>query len=175
MLLKRYLYAPILYVPTSRYIVNNLIWLVTSSVSVNEGTFRSFVLHESCRSMVQNLPLPLRLFIVHLKNKFQQFTWKINWLFFQQFTWKINWLFFQQFTWGFYLFCKLSEKRLIWWNSTESFFKKKMDQPWPLFHLFSVFQYNIIFTTNQCVGKNVNPVFGAGIRTHDLSNVSLHQ
>ena len=49
-----------------------------------------------------------------------------------------------------------------------------MGQPWPLFNLFSVFfQTNIItvFTTNKF--ENVHPVYGAGIRTHNLLDVSL--
>ena len=34
---------------------------------------------------------------------------------------------------------------------------------------------NTIFTTNQCEkGSNLHPVYGAGIRTHDLSNMSRH-
>ena len=49
----------------------------------------------------------------------------------------------------------------------------KMGQPRPLFHLFSSFQTNITnFTTNRCM-KNVHPVYYAGIRTHDLWNMSL--
>ena len=49
-----------------------------------------------------------------------------------------------------------------------------MGQPRPLFCLFRSFQTNIItiFTTNIC-GKNVHPVYGARIRTHDFWNVSL--
>ena len=47
-----------------------------------------------------------------------------------------------------------------------------MGPPQPLFHLFSYFQTNItIFTTNIC--GNVHPVYGAGIRTHDLQDTSL--
>ena len=52
------------------------------------------------------------------------------------------------------------------------FFKKK-GQPWPLFRLFSVFsnkQYNFY---NKYMWKNVHPVYGAGIWTHNLQNVSL--
>ena len=36
-------------------------------------------------------------------------------------------------------------------------------------HIFRLFI--TIFTTNVC--ENVHPVYGAGIRTHDLWNVSL--
>ena len=41
------------------------------------------------------------------------------------------------------------------------------------FFYFRSFQTNIIaiFTTNIC--ENVHPVYGAGIRNHDLWNVSL--
>ena len=49
-----------------------------------------------------------------------------------------------------------------------------MDQPRPLFPLFSVssskHHYNFY---NKYMWKNVHPVYGAGIRTHDLWNVSL--
>ena len=50
----------------------------------------------------------------------------------------------------------------------------KWANPGPFFFYFRSFQTNIttIFTTNIC-GKNVHPVYGAGIRTHDLRNVSL--
>ena len=56
-----------------------------------------------------------------------------------------------------------------------------MGHPRPLFGLFQsipvlffgLFQtnINIIFTANQC--ENVHPVYGAGIRTHDLQIASL--
>ena len=49
----------------------------------------------------------------------------------------------------------------------------KMGQPRPLFHLFLSFKTHITnFTTNSYV-KNVHPVYGAGIRTHDLWNMSF--
>ena len=52
------------------------------------------------------------------------------------------------------------------------FFKK--GHPRPLFNLFSSFQTNItIFTTNICEKCHDHPVYGAGIRTHDLRNTSL--
>ena len=44
----------------------------------------------------------------------------------------------------------------------------KMDNSRPLFRLFSSFQPNI---TNKC--ENLHPVYGAGIRTQDLRNMSL--
>ena len=46
-----------------------------------------------------------------------------------------------------------------------------MGQPRPIFRLFSVFsnkQYN--FNNYKC---HVHPVYGAGIRTHDLSNIVI--
>ena len=49
-----------------------------------------------------------------------------------------------------------------------------MDQPLPLFHLFLVFsnkQYNVY---NKSMRKNVHPVLGPGIWTHDLLNMSHH-
>ena len=55
---------------------------------------------------------------------------------------------------------------------------KQIIKNWPIpasfSFIFGLFQTNIItiFTTNIC-GKNVHPVYGAGIRTHDLWNVSL--
>ena len=49
----------------------------------------------------------------------------------------------------------------------------KMGQIRPLLHLFSSFQSHITnFTKNRHV-KNVHPVYGAGIQTHNLWNVSL--
>ena len=44
----------------------------------------------------------------------------------------------------------------------------------PLFHLFSSFQTHITIL-QQIKVKNVHPVYGAGIRTHDLWNTSLIQ
>ena len=46
-----------------------------------------------------------------------------------------------------------------------------MGQPRPLFCLFSVF-FKQTLQFLQYV-KNVHPVYGAGIRTHNLQNVSL--
>ena len=43
----------------------------------------------------------------------------------------------------------------------------------PLFHLFSSFQIQITNPTTNRYVKIVNPVYGAGIRTHDLWNMSL--
>ena len=49
----------------------------------------------------------------------------------------------------------------------------KMGQTRPLLHLLSSFQTHITnFTKNRQV-KNVHPVYGAGIQTHNLWNVSL--
>ena len=50
---------------------------------------------------------------------------------------------------------------------------KKMGQPRPLFNLFSVFSNELYKFLQQIYVKNVNPVYGARIRTHDLLNVSL--
>ena len=47
----------------------------------------------------------------------------------------------------------------------------KMGHPRPLFRLFSVF-FKQTLQFLQYV-KNVHPVYGAGIRTHDLQNMSL--
>ena len=51
----------------------------------------------------------------------------------------------------------------------------KMGQLRPLYRLFSVFSNKIItiFTTDQWEKCHVHPVYGAGIWTHDLRNVSL--
>ena len=55
-----------------------------------------------------------------------------------------------------------------------SMFFFKLGQPRPLFVYFRSFQTNnTIFTTNQCKKCHFHPVSGAGIRTHDLWNVSL--
>ena len=48
-----------------------------------------------------------------------------------------------------------------------------MDQPRPLFHLFLVFSNKHYNFYNNYMWKNVHPVYGAGIQTHDLWNVSL--
>ena len=50
------------------------------------------------------------------------------------------------------------------------FFLKKMDNPRPLFCLFSSFQTNNTILTTV---KNVYPVYGAGIQTHDLCKIIL--
>ena len=48
----------------------------------------------------------------------------------------------------------------------------KMVHPRHLFYLFSSFQTNI--TILQLINvKNVHPVYGTGIQTHDLWNMSL--
>ena len=54
------------------------------------------------------------------------------------------------------------------------YFFKNGPTPASFSFIFGPFQTNIItiFTTNIW-GKNVHPVYGAGIRTHDLWNVSL--
>ena len=59
-------------------------------------------------------------------------------------------------------------------NRTPGFFYK-MGRPGLFFVYFRSFQTNIItiFTTDQCEKCHVHPVYGAGIRTHDLRNVSL--
>ena len=48
-----------------------------------------------------------------------------------------------------------------------------MGQQWPLFHLFLVFSTKHYNFYNNYMWKNVHPVYGAGIQTHDLWNVSL--
>ena len=48
-----------------------------------------------------------------------------------------------------------------------------MGPPRPLFNLFSVFFKQTIQILHQSNVKNVHPVYGAGIRTHDLWNMSL--
>ena len=53
-------------------------------------------------------------------------------------------------------------------------FLKKIGQPGLFFVYFWSFQTNItIFTTNKCEKCQVHPVYGTGIRTHDLSITSL--
>ena len=50
-----------------------------------------------------------------------------------------------------------------------------MGQTRPLFRLFSVFSNKQTVQFLQQINvKNVHPVYGAGIRTHDLSNMSRH-
>ena len=48
-----------------------------------------------------------------------------------------------------------------------------MDQPLPLFRLFLVFSNKHYKFLQQIYVKNVHPVYGAGILTHDLWNVNL--
>ena len=58
------------------------------------------------------------------------------------------------------------------YNSMKEYFLK-IGQPRLLFNLVLSFQTHITnFTTNRYV-KNVYPVYGAGIQTHDLLNMSL--
>ena len=58
-------------------------------------------------------------------------------------------------------------KKILFW-----LFKTKMGHPRPLFRLFSVFSKKHQFY-NKLMWKNVHPVYGTGIRTHDLQNMSL--
>ena len=46
-----------------------------------------------------------------------------------------------------------------------------MAQPRPLFNLFSFFHHKLQFLQQMNV-KNVHLVYGAGIRTHDLWNMT---
>ena len=58
-------------------------------------------------------------------------------------------------------------------NRKFTVFLKKMGQPRPLFHLFTVFSNKHYNFYNKYMWKNVHPVYGAGIRTHNLWNMSL--
>ena len=59
-------------------------------------------------------------------------------------------------------------------NKSCFFLKKNRPNPASFLFIFSLFQTNnTIFTTNQCEKCHVHPVSSAGIRTHDLWNVSL--
>ena len=49
-----------------------------------------------------------------------------------------------------------------------------MAQLRPLFRLFSAFFKQTIQILQQINVKNAHPVYGAGIRTHDLWNMSRH-
>ena len=49
----------------------------------------------------------------------------------------------------------------------------KMGQPRPLFRLFLVFSNKHYNFYNKYMWKNVHPVYGPGIRTHELWNMSL--
>ena len=48
-----------------------------------------------------------------------------------------------------------------------------MDQPRPLFRLFLVFSNKHYNFYNKYMWKIIHPVYGAGIQTYDLQNVSL--
>ena len=52
-------------------------------------------------------------------------------------------------------------------------FFKNWPTPASFSFIFGLFQTNIITILQQIYVKNVHPVYGAGIRTHDLWNVSL--
>ena len=55
-----------------------------------------------------------------------------------------------------------------------SFTFKKMGQPRPLLSLiFGLFKQTLLKNLRQIYMKNVHPVYGAGIQTHDLRNMSL--
>ena len=56
---------------------------------------------------------------------------------------------------------------LLW-----SFFKKKLGQPRPLFIYFRRFKHTLQIL-QQINVKNVHPVYGVGIGTHNLWNMSL--
>ena len=49
-----------------------------------------------------------------------------------------------------------------------------MGQPRPLLRLFSVFLNKQSIFLQQINVKNVHPVYGIGIGTHNLSNMSLN-
>ena len=49
-----------------------------------------------------------------------------------------------------------------------------MGQPRPPFHLFAVFSNKQNSFYNKSMWKNVRPVYGTGIRTHNLLNMSSH-
>ena len=48
-----------------------------------------------------------------------------------------------------------------------------MGQPWPLLRLFLVFSNKHYKFLQQIYVKNVHPVYGTRIQTHDLQNMSL--
>ena len=68
---------------------------------------------------------------------------------------------------------KSSETVVITKREQCKFFLKKMGQPRPLFRLFSVFSNKHQYNFYKYMRKYVHPVYIAGIRTHDLQNVSL--
>ena len=54
-----------------------------------------------------------------------------------------------------------------------NFFLKKWANPASFSFIFGLFQTNINTILQQINVKNVHPVYGTGIRTHDLLNMSL--
>ena len=54
-----------------------------------------------------------------------------------------------------------------------NFFLKKWANPASFSFIFGLFKQTSIQFLQQIYVKNVHPVYGAGIRTHDLRNVSL--
>ena len=65
---------------------------------------------------------------------------------------------------------KISLKHLAKWNG--NFFKKNGPTP-AFFCLFSVFSNKNYKFLLQIYVKNVRPVYGTGIWTHDLRNMTL--
>ena len=48
-----------------------------------------------------------------------------------------------------------------------------MGQPRPLFNFFRLFKHTLQILQQIGICKNVDPVYGAGIRTRDLCNMSI--
>ena len=78
-------------------------------------------------------------------------------------------------------FVDLSEKIFPWKNFLQFcffilviFLFLKMGQPGLFFIYFRSFQTNNANFYIKCMWKNVHPVYGTGIRTHDLRNMSCH-
>ena len=66
---------------------------------------------------------------------------------------------------------KVSKKYYYYSYRTNSILKMlKMGQTRPLFHFFRLSSLQFLQQINV---KNVHPIYGAGIRTHDRLNMSL--
>ena len=65
---------------------------------------------------------------------------------------------------------------VFFFSSFCNFFLKNGQIPASFSFIFGLFKQTIhFFTTNQCeICPNVHPVYGAGIRTHDLSTMSRY-
>ena len=66
---------------------------------------------------------------------------------------------------------QLRDIRALWISKLETFFKKWVNPG--LFFIYFVFSNTLKNLQQIHMWKNVYPIYGAGIKTHDLWNLSL--